>query len=186
MTGPTARDRAILRAYGTWEVVDILLDPDHGITRAKGSMRGCSHYRVGDDVFWMQVTSKGITLMTAIGTPPVETLTWATARSIAAETPQAVLARLEKWRAESREATRNYPIFRASAKASGCGMPSRWVHPLTEAQALYAAEYDAWERDHKRPAIALKWRLDAEREALLDEALSREPADLLDLLGALV
>lgn len=181
MRTPTSRERAILRGYGTWEVVEILLDPEYGIHRAKKASMGTTHYRVGEDVLWMQTTSKGIEL----GFPPaVEVLTWPTVRRIAETIPPSMLTRLRAWRDEHRQAQRDYPRFTASAKAAGCGMPSRWVHPITEAQALYAAEYEAWERDELSPAIALRQRLNAQRQALLDEALlDTEPTDLLDLLG---
>lgn len=167
----TPRQRLILHESGRWDVVELLTEPDAAITRAKARQAGDTGFEVDGDRYHRQDTGKGIELRTAIGGEAVEVVTWATIKTISSEVPDDLRAALADHRLRSRLHQQNYPVFAASRAAQGCGAPWSWVRPLTEGQALYEAEYDAYRTGLWAAWNAKRKWLDDECDLLLAAAL---------------
>ena len=175
---PTARERRILYESGRWDVVELLTETDDAIKRAKSRSRGQSDFTIDEESFVRFDTARGIELHRRDaddryhpGSPADEVVTWSTVRAIAATVPDDLRQRLADHRLRSRRHQADYPLFAASKAAQGCGNPWAWVRPLTEAQALYEAEWDAY-----CTGLLAAWRakrtwLDDECELLLAAAL---------------
>jgi hypothetical protein len=181
------RAQQILRAYGGWMLTDILCDPDAGISSARTSFYGCTHYVVNGEAYFMQTTGKGIQLGRHLDDPR-EILPWAQIKRMARAVDPFLRVRIEEQRRLGRLHARGYPRFEATGEAIGCG---RHVveGPATRGQALYGEQYDAWEAS----GVVSRWvaqreALEDEQERLLDQALplaatTAEPTDLLELLA---
>lgn len=181
MSTPTDRERRILFESGRWDVVELLTETDDAIKRAKTRQRGDTGFEVDGQKFYRLDTANGIELRPGPGEDVTETVTWPTVRRIAAEVPGELRTRLAEHRVRSRQHQADYPLFAASKAAVGCGNPWAWVRPLTERQACYEAEYNAWLTGPLREWRAGRERLDAECEELLTAAL----LDLEPVQGAL-
>lgn len=181
------RQQAILRAYGTWQVRWILTDPAAGIAQAKQSMAGGSHLHVEGASYWYATTAKGIELRDRSGAAAVEILPWSVVQQYARSLDPVLVERLRDVGKRLAEHQRAYPRFAASGRAAGCGR-APVIGPPTKAQALYVDEYARWDRELSRPWHERHQALNAEQDALLDEALplaaTNEPTDLLELLAA--
>lgn len=181
----TQREQEILRRYGGWLLAHILTSPDAEISHAKTSFYGCSGFTVEGVEHWMQTTAKGIELGFRYGEPATDVLTWGKVKAHAKSVPAHVLDQIRAANRACGEHQRAWKPFAASAEAVGCGRCPE-IGPPTRAQALYADEYDAWEREVMRPHYARSHDLTAALNAALDLAFpslnDHEPTDLLDLL----
>lgn len=168
---PTARQRRILYESGRWNVVELLTETDDAVKRAKQRQAGDTGFELDDERFCRQDTAKGIELRPSFTDPAVEVVTWATVAAIAAEVPDDLRDRLADHRRRSREHQAAYRIFAASKAAVGCGNPWAWVRPLTERQAAYEAEWEAWQDGPLTDWRRTREQLDDECERLLTAAL---------------
>jgi len=179
------RAQQILRPYGGWMLTDILIDPDAGISSAKGSFYGATGYVVGGARCWMQTRAKGIELGQE---DPRELLPWTQVKRIATAVPAELRDRLIEHRLRGRLHQADYPRFVAHGEAVGCGR-THGMGPLTRRQALHAEQYKAWEGSGVYDQwLVARAALLAEEGRLHDEALplsvaDAEPTDLLELLA---
>lgn len=179
-----ADEQRVCRAWGGWQVAEILIDPD---TKSAAPIGGRSHFAaLGDESHWLDYDAKGLRVG-HLGEPPVLTVKWSALRAHARQvgTPE-LRERLRANRVEAREHQRSFPRFAASAAAAGCGRTVT-IGPITQAQALYLEEYDRHHKDVFVPYCIDGRRIEAELDALLDEcfplAVDHEPVDLLELLA---
>lgn len=180
MTAPTARQRRILYESGRWDVVELLTETDDAIKRAKARRAGDTGFELDGEVFCRQDTANGIELRSSCATPALEVVTWTTIKAIAADVPEDLRQRLADHRRRSREHQAAYPLFAASKAAVGCGNPC--VRPLTERQAAYEAEWEAWQDGPLTDWRRTREQLDEECEELLTAAL----LDHEDALGGVL
>jgi hypothetical protein len=156
VSGLTARQRAILRAYGGWMLADILIDPDRGISHAKQSCYGSSGYRLHGEEFWMNTTARGIELYQFDadgGRQNDDLLPWSAVARFARGQPAPLVANLQ---AARQDLTRN-----------------TLSHPTCPAQTS-KDERERWKREEYRPWLARRRAIEARLEAALDAALADE------------
>jgi hypothetical protein len=181
------RQQQLLRSYGTHTLDAIFTDPDAGVSEARAGMWGSSHHRMHDgSVMRLQTGPDGI----GFGgdwSEPEELLTWSQVKKLARSIPEDLRQEILDLRRRWNKHQSIYPRFTASAAAAGCG-PFPRSGPLTERQAKYAEELEAWEASGVLPSWeAKKAVIEQERSRLHDRALplaaSDEPVDLLELLA---
>lgn len=186
---PLTRDeQRVVRGIGGWKIAHLLAAPDAWST----DYFGRSHFdALGGERDWLECSAAKIEVLAVLGEKPRLTLKWSKVKAHARSLPADLVQRIAVNNREHQKHMADYPRFTASAAACGHGRPPASFGkegPLTEGQALYAAEYEAWEAsgvmDHW---LAERDRLEAERGRLLDEAFplaaDDEPADLLELLA---
>jgi hypothetical protein len=152
----TARQRAILRAYGGWRFADVLIDPDRGIRRAKQSCYGSSGFRVDGEELWMNTTARGIELyrFDVDGTRQnYDVLPWSTVARFARALPARLVADIRALRAELTRCTLSHPAYPSKASSD---------------------ERQRWEHDGYRPWLNRRRAIEARLEAALDVALVDE------------
>jgi hypothetical protein len=188
MSALTRDEQRVVRRIGGWKIAHLLAAPDAWST----DYFGRSHFdAIGDDRDWLECSASEIKVG-MLGAFRFS-LKWSRVKAHARSLPADLRERIATNNRAHQKHQAAYPRFAASAPACGHGRPVTWFGkegPITQGQALYAAEYDAWEAS----GVMDLWRaegdvLDAERSRLLDEALplaaDDEPADLLELLEAL-
>lgn len=184
----TRDEQRVVRRIGGWKIADLLASPDAWSTDYFGQ----SHFDAlrDDEHDWLECDG------TKIQVGPLGdyyfSLKWARVKKYARTLPASLREDLAKNRRARQLNMAAYPRFAASAAACGHGRPVTWLDqegPITEGQALYEAEYDAWVAS----GVMERWEaerdvLAAEQDRLLDEALplavSDQPADFLELVGA--
>ncbi len=117
------RAQQILRPYGGWMLTDILIDPEAGISAAKGSFYGATGYMVGGARCWMQTRAKGIELGQE---DPRELLPWTQVKRIAASIPAELRERLAE--------------HRLRCRLHAAGETADWGRWMAERAALLADE----------------------------------------------
>ena len=186
---PLTRDeQRVVRRIGGWKIAHLLAAPDRWSTEHFGR----SHFDVlGGERDWLECSASKIEVLPVLGQPPRLALPWARVKSYAKTLPADLRDRIAANNRAIQQNMADYPGFTASGPACGHGRPLWWFGlqgPLTEGQALYVAEYEAWEAS----GVMDRWKaereaLEAERDRLLDEAFplaaDEEPADLLELLA---
>lgn len=144
-------DDVLARITAPWVLEALLRDFEGGRDQWASTQHGGTW---GDHDGWFQVSRAGIGLSFHDEDVPLEFWKWREVRDRLRRIPADAAARLHSACAADRAHRNTFPMFGASPAAQGCGR----VHgegPQTEAQALYAAEYDAhWERVDAWYAVA--------------------------------
>lgn len=180
------RQRELLRAWPTWALTSILLDPAEVVRVSEGGWSG-THHRDQESGERVAGTTEGLGFgVDDSWRNPAEVVPWPEIEAIARAVPDDVRNQFVEFRARWRAHQSAYPRFTASAAAIGC-RPVVPGQPLTPRQEAYVREYEAFEASGVLAAWEeRKTALEAERLGLhvrlLGAGAAEESGDLLDLL----
>jgi hypothetical protein len=181
----TRRAQQVWRARGSWDVAATLA---FGSVPSGVEAGGSSHSRIGTEVWRSEYNRKALTLTSHDDEPRTEVYPWRDLIAHGESLTPPLRTALVALRSASSAHQTAYPAFAASKAAQGCGRVIPYK-PMTEAQALYADEWDRYVEHRFKPWQQTRRSLDELEGALLDLALplasDNTPADFLELMESM-